>query len=331
MQEAKDRMAARSSSIFGTGIWCLAPAIWVFAILLFNATGVAFDWISLLPQIALTAIAALGLAYYRHFQLDENVRTMFEVTLFFVVLTPPLAAMTYPLQALNFPLYDAQFAAIDDAMGFDWTAHLTWVSQHPKIAMLLSFTYHSCMLQLAVLLIALRNTQRFEQLREFAVLFVLTVIPVTVIATLFPAEGAYAFHNPTDSIRLTGDPLTGIYHLEHVRALRAGAMKSVSIMNIVGLVTFPSFHVIFAILLAWSTRGLRFVFVPSVILNVVVAISALTIGGHYLIDLIAGAAIGFAAIYLYHFSGSAILRFWSVVLAGRPIEAAHYIKARPFG
>jgi membrane-associated phospholipid phosphatase len=322
MLEARGEMAARSTSIFGPGIWCVAPAVWLFAIALFNTTGVGFAWSSLLPQIVLAAIAALGFAYYRHYRLDENVRTMFEVTLFFVVLTPPLAAVVYPLQALNYPLYDAQFAAVDSAMGFDWMAHLTWVSQHPTIATVLTFTYHSCMLQLAVLLIALRNTQRFEQLREFAVLFVLTAIAVTLVATLVPAEGAYAFHNPPGNIRLASEPLAGIYHLEHVRALRAGVMKSVSLMNLVGLVTFPSFHVIFAILLAWSSRGLRFLFIPAVILNIVVAISALTIGGHYLIDLIAGAAIGFAAIYLYHFRDIAILSRVSVVSAGRPIAAA---------
>jgi membrane-associated phospholipid phosphatase len=314
--------AVNGFGIFGFGNWCLVPAIWICAVLLFSATGITFVWSSLLPQVVLTVIAALGLVHYSRTQQDENVRTMFEVTLFFVLTTPPLATIVYPLQALNFPLYDAHYAAIDSAIGFDWTAHMTWVSQHPVIATLLTYAYHSCMLQLAALLILLRNTQRFAQLREFVILFVVTAIVVTIIATIFPAEGAYAFHNPSQTIRLASEPLAGIYHLEHVRALRAGTFDAVSISNMFGLVTFPSFHVIFAILLAWSTRGLRFVFVPSVILNIVVAISALTIGGHYLIDLIGGAAIGFAAIYLYHSNVTATFSRWLNAAAGQPLPAA---------
>jgi membrane-associated phospholipid phosphatase len=236
---------------------------------------------------------------------DEIIRAMAEALLFLFLISPPLALLEYPLQALNYPLRDAEFAAIDRMMGFDWLAHVTWVSEHPFAGTGLRLAYHSCMIQMALVIVALSYTRQFDRLREFLMLFILTAIAVTLIAAVIPAEGAFAFYKPPASIRIGNDPLAGIYHLEHVRALRAGTLKSIGLDHIFGLVTLPSFHVIFAILLAWATRGLRFVFIPAVIFNTVVSISAIAIGGHYLIDVVTGAAMAFAAIYLYH-TGTAL-------------------------
>lgn len=63
-----------------------------------------------------------------------------------------------------------------------------------------------------------------------------------------------------------------------------------------GLVTFPSFHTSLAIITAYAVRGIKFVATPVAILNGIVIISTLPEGGHYLIDLIAGAIISTIAI-----------------------------------
>ena len=184
-------------------------------------------------------------------------------------------------------------------MGFDWMAHFAWVSAHPLAAQILIYAYHSCMLQLAVFVIILSCTKRFEHLREFLTLFVLTALAVSLVSTLWPAEGAMPFHAPPASLRIGNDPMVGIYHLHDERALRDGSMRVVDLAHAAGLVTLPSFHAIFAILLAWATRGIWYLFVPAIILNTVVCISAIAIGGHYLIDIYAGAAIAFVSMYAY--------------------------------
>ena len=64
-----------------------------------------------------------------------------------------------------------------------------------------------------------------------------------------------------------------------------------------GIVCFPSFHVVWAILCAralWSFRLLR---VPVVILAALIILSTVTTGEHYILDLIAGAIIAVIAIY----------------------------------
>ena len=63
-----------------------------------------------------------------------------------------------------------------------------------------------------------------------------------------------------------------------------------------GLVTFPSFHTSLAIITTYAVRGIRFVTLPVAILNGLVIVSTLPEGGHYLIDVIAGAIISIIAI-----------------------------------
>ena len=67
-------------------------------------------------------------------------------------------------------------------------------------------------------------------------------------------------------------------------------------MNVQGLVTFPSFHTSLAIITTYAVRGIKVVATPVAILNGIVIISTLPEGGHYLIDLIAGAVISTIAI-----------------------------------
>ena len=51
-----------------------------------------------------------------------------------------------------------------------------------------------------------------------------------------------------------------------------------------------------AVLLAWGYRAFGWIGVPMVILNVLMIVSAIPGGGHYLVDLIAGAIVAAAAI-----------------------------------
>ena len=280
-------------------MWLLLPVSCAVSITFFAALGFHFAWMSVLPTLGIATVALAVHTFYTRVRPDDIIPVMAEALAFLFLIIPPLAILEYPTQALNFPLRDAEFAAMDKAIGFDWMGHVVWVSNHPLIGQCLSVAYHSCMVQLAAVVIVLSLLKRFDELREFLWLFVLCAIAVTAIAAVFPAEGAFAFHKPPASLRIGNDAFAGLYHLADIRALRDGSLHSISLDKVNGLVTLPSFHVIFAILLAWATRGIRFVFIPAVALNTVVSISAIAIGGHYAIDVITGALMAFAAMYLY--------------------------------
>jgi membrane-associated phospholipid phosphatase len=55
-----------------------------------------------------------------------------------------------------------------------------------------------------------------------------------------------------------------------------------------GMVTIPSFHVVFAVLFAWTFRRERWVYPLAIALNAGVIAATFPVGWHYLTDLAAG-------------------------------------------
>jgi membrane-associated phospholipid phosphatase len=71
-----------------------------------------------------------------------------------------------------------------------------------------------------------------------------------------------------------------------------GSVRTFSANNITGIITFPSMHAADAVILAMAFARLGRWAAPLVVLNVLMFASALTVGGHYLVDLVAGGLIG---------------------------------------
>jgi membrane-associated phospholipid phosphatase len=133
------------------------------------------------------------------------------------------------------------------------------------------------------LLLLLSATGRLARMREFLWIFVLTLMACVSVSWLFPAESAWAHFHMTDRV--------DAYHLADFTALRAGRLLAIPWPEAIGLVTFPSFHAAMGLTLIYATRGIRFVFPASLVLNLLMIASTPTEGGHYLVDVIAGLAV----------------------------------------
>ena len=57
------------------------------------------------------------------------------------------------------------------------------------------------------------------------------------------------------------------------------------------VISFPSFHTVCALILAQAWHGIRFAGPVAKLLAGVIIFSCIPMGGHYLVDLIAGAAV----------------------------------------
>lgn len=78
---------------------------------------------------------------------------------------------------------------------------------------------------------------------------------------------------------------------------RDGSLRRLDGSVITGLVTFPSLHAADAVILACAFMWLGRWALPLVVLKGLMFVSALIVGGHYVVDLIAGAVVGVAALY----------------------------------
>jgi membrane-associated phospholipid phosphatase len=113
-----------------------------------------------------------------------------------------------------------------------------------------------------------------------------------VLSGIFPAAGA--LHH----FRIG---LEHAVHLHDFFALRDRTVTTFALSHMEGIVTFPSFHTVCAILLMYVFRGTR-IFIPVVWLNALLLLSTPIFGGHYLVDMVGGGVVALLAIYAANFA-----------------------------
>jgi membrane-associated phospholipid phosphatase len=155
--------------------------------------------------------------------------------------------------------------------------------------------YHSAFPQVLVLYLLLSFARRERRLAEFLTLLSVTSVVTGALILLAPAAGAYAHFAPARELFDGFSSDAGMWHYETLTTLRTQA-PSLDFTKIEGLVTFPSYHTVLAIIMAYAFRGFRFIALPAVILNSIMIVSTLPEGGHYLVDIIAGAIVALAGI-----------------------------------
>ena len=215
-----------------------------------------------------------------------------------VAFTMVAAMLSYAALRLAPPLRDDWFAAADAALGFDWTAHVRFVARHALLGRVLQAAYFSCMLQLAVIVPALAVFDP-AGLRHFVAAFCVTALAVILLAAPIPALGAYGVPRlGAADLALLPSPDAGRYHFADFLAVRAGTLRELDLARVEGVVQFPSFHAALTILFTAALARMRYAAVPALLLNGTMLVSTLSIGGHYLVDVLAGGVIALVVMAL---------------------------------
>lgn len=246
--------------------------------------------------VILVGLGALWWVYVR-LRPDAIIAALTEAAAFLVLFTLVLEIMSYLATALDRPLWDATFAAVDRALGFDFQAHLAYLARRPRLARLLELCYNTSMLQIAVAVVALAVTRRFARLHAFLALFAFTATAVIGIAALFPTLSPYPYFGIPDRLMPAfADRREVLDSVPQILALRNGTMRVLPLTDLQGLVSFPSFHTVLALIILWAVLPIRAIAVPLFMVNFLLILGALSRGDHYLCDLLAGALLALAAI-----------------------------------
>lgn len=213
-----------------------------------------------------------------------------------VLITALMTPLTYVAGAMNFPLQDANLLAIDRALGLDWDAYMNYVNERPVLASWLGYGYTMIRWPIFAIPAVLAAVYRFERLQEFIFAFSIALIVTTLISIFVPAIGAYQ-HVGIDPATLKNLDLRAYTDfLRDFAPVRDGAMRTLDLLNLSGIVYFPSFHAGSAILYAWALWPVRWIRPFAVLANAAMIAATPVNGAHYFVDVIAGIALAVLSI-----------------------------------
>jgi hypothetical protein len=182
---------------------------------------------------------------------------------------------------IHFPLRDIDYGAFDSMLGVSVPGIRQW-SLHHEAGRIANASYPLLNWFVLAAMFVPALAGRVVAARGFLVANVIAFAISIPLFTLFPAIGPwYAFHSAASSSQL------GLQ--KEILNLHSGASQT---MRVAGIVCFPSFHVIWAILAAWSLSTFRPMRIPAAILCSIIICSTLTTGWHYFCDVLSGCVIG---------------------------------------
>jgi membrane-associated phospholipid phosphatase len=199
-----------------------------------------------------------------------------------LVFSNATAVLSYLVVSTNAPLIDSTLSAWDKSIGFEWWSLFSWMQRHLLLRHIFQVVYNSLLPQLVFVVIFLGFTGRIGTLVRFIEVIVLCSMITILISGLFPAAGAWKFY--------AVGPQVDTQIVSHFDPLRNGALRTIDLLNMQGLISIPSFHTVLALLIIHSMWRSALAF-PFLILNVAMLISTPIEGGHYLVDLLAGAVL----------------------------------------
>jgi membrane-associated phospholipid phosphatase len=253
------------------------------------AMGFHYAPLLLTAQFAILLAIAAGLtgATWLRPALIMETAAIFTAT-FLVV--PPLCSV---LAAMAMPLQDAALADIDRRMGIDWVSMAFWFRAHPALSRFLCDVYASNLWQPVLLLLILTFVDP-ARLR-----LMITASAITLAITMFgfflaPAMGPYWYFHFTPADFPDAINVMPWEQPKLIEALRNGSRE----MVFSGIVEFPSYHAASAILFAFAWSGVPVIGVFGIFLNVLMLVSTVPVGGHYIIDIYAGAAVALVSLSL---------------------------------
>ena len=276
-----------------------AAAWWLLAVML--ATCLAAAWglgfridpaRAVPPAIALALLGAAALFGQRSGRprLAAGSIAFLQMTLF----TLAGVVLAYALAAGGSALWDERLAAADRALGFDWPAVFAAADRAPAAVWLGAFAYHSLTLQMVTCIVAMSAWAQFDRLRVAVAAAILSGFVTILISRVMPAMGNV--FDPAHYTRLW--PSIAWMERAMIAGLRDGTWRVLDLTQLMGIVSFPSFHATLPVILSWAQRdtpGWRFV---APVWAGVTVIATPLFGGHYGVDVLAGLALAPVAIVI---------------------------------
>lgn len=285
----------RNNDDFSTRLWVLIAFVSFLSFATWSVTGVGVTG-EQVAGLLVVVVILLGVSIvYTRLRPDRQIARLSRGMAELFLLVFMIGTLSYNAASLDRPLWDETFQAWDTAIGFDWRFWLSVVDAHPGIHEVLVLAYHSMLPQTVLAIVALVAARAYRHLDVYLLAYGIAALATVAISALMPALSPVVHLGivPADhpNIALAVSP----EFQEQALALREGRMKLVDLGSAQGLVTFPSFHTVSAVILLLAFSAVPYLRWVSVCVNLAMLVSIPIEGSHYIVDVIAGAALAFGA------------------------------------
>lgn len=188
-----------------------------------------------------------------------------------------IAFATDAVQLTPFPVIDQDIIALEKKMHIDLLHLLEWTDRHILFKKILNYIYDSLEYQMSILPLIVIFTGRTYLLREYYFLLLCTTLLGFGFYYFFPTTAPASILNSplfTSEQIATGLKFNEIHH--HI----------LPSTNEGGLISLPSFHVIWAFLCVNLIREWPIPCIILTLINILLSFSCVSLGWHYYSDLV---------------------------------------------
>jgi hypothetical protein len=269
---------------------CLAT---ILATSLASAMGVSWDLHDCLIAVLVAGLPlglGLLLAAFRQAPAVSGILSILGLTLSLMLIGAAIALLGTRSPA---PIADPWLAAADRTLPLSAMDIIKSANRMPGWAIWAFRTvYSQTGLYLFATLIALHLTDRGSLAWRMFLIWGWSFLAISLIAFAAPALGCFSQLSADDVSHLPRG--AGRYAVRAFNEFRHETNPTLSFNRISGVITVPSFHTVCALLVAQAWHGTRVVGPLTKLLSGAIIFSCVPMGGHYLVDLLAGAAVWWA-------------------------------------
>ena len=252
--------------------------------------GVGIDVVGYASLIACGAfLLALG-QFYRRLRHNERIAVTATAAGLFALFTIVGSIFNYLLLPSHFVQIDGTLMQIDGMLGYSWSSVVESAARHPLVGLVLYAVYTSSLIQLLGVILILGFSGRTTSLQHFLLTGVIGALLAIMFWFFLPSIGPSALqHLSSQALKAMPLAVDPAYGAELRRVLSEGSTY-LTPANVLGLIAFPSFHMVMACMSVCFLARIRFAFVSAAVLNALMIPAILVHGGHHLIDLVGGGA-----------------------------------------
>jgi len=262
----------------------------VVAFLLAEALDRIVDWAPFLSGY----LAALGLVligtYIRCVKAKPRIAMAVQGIGFFTAFTSACAVLIYTLLPLSFPMVDPYLTQTGHWVGYDWQKFVSTMIAYPAISRMLGYVYHSAILQMLLTICLLSIYGRSLELYRFLLVGMVTLIIAVAIWWRWPSVGYVGVLPYSPEVMADNGFRFKVNYGELLTRLLQEGPGRITPAVITGVVGFPSYHTVMALMVTWYCRK-TIVFAPILLVNLAMIPATLLHGGHHLIDLLGGLVV----------------------------------------